>query len=282
MDEGHATVHMLPTAPWPPRGRPDEPAPYEPAPNEPAPGGPAAGTSPVRVHVLGTDPLARLGIRALLDGRPGIRVTGDSAPDADTAAVALRTHRPHVLVVHGPPPARQTAALARLAGTKARVLTMGGTTPDTMHGTAPGTTHGTAPGTTGRTAPHTLGRTTPDAPAPAAHGHLPATATAGQVVSAVVLAAAGYTLVHDTARGPRRTAPASQVSAVGPDQLTDRECEVLELLARGLSNGEIAASLSLSEHTVKTHVRNLLHKLRLPNRVHAAIYAFEAGLRRPC
>ncbi|MFI8952451.1 response regulator transcription factor [Streptomyces sp. NPDC053750] len=255
MDEGHATVHMLPTAPWPPRGRPDEPA----------PGGPAAGTSPVRVHVLGADPLARLGIRALLDGRPGIRVTGDSAPDADTAAVALRTHRPHVLVVHGPPPARQTAALARLAGTKARVLTMGGTTPDTMDGTAP----------------HTLGRTTPDAPAPA-HGHLPATATAGQVVSAVVLAAAGYTLVHDTARGPHRTAPASQVSAVGPDQLTDRECEVLELLARGLSNGEIAASLSLSEHTVKTHVRNLLHKLRLPNRVHAAIYAFEAGLRRPC
>jgi DNA-binding NarL/FixJ family response regulator len=62
--------------------------------------------------------------------------------------------------------------------------------------------------------------------------------------------------------------------------LTEREAQVLELLARGLSNGEIAHTLSLSQHTVKTHVQNMLHKLRLPNRVHAAIYAFEAGVRR--
>ncbi|MCZ0997914.1 LuxR C-terminal-related transcriptional regulator [Streptomyces mirabilis] len=48
-----------------------------------------------------------------------------------------------------------------------------------------------------------------------------------------------------------------------------------------MSNGEIARALTLSEHTVKTHVQNLLHKLRLRNRVHAAIYAFESGLRAP-
>ncbi|WP_443078151.1 LuxR C-terminal-related transcriptional regulator [Streptomyces sp. NBC_01715] len=46
-----------------------------------------------------------------------------------------------------------------------------------------------------------------------------------------------------------------------------------------MSNGEIAQALTVSEHTVKTHVQNMLHKLRLRNRVHAAIYAFESGLR---
>ncbi|WP_329327208.1 response regulator transcription factor [Streptomyces mirabilis] len=75
--------------------------------------------------------------------------------------------------------------------------------------------------------------------------------------------------------------PLAPISPVSPGRLTDRECQVLDLLARGLSNGEIARALTLSEHTVKTHVQNLLHKLRLRNRVHAAIYAFESGLRAP-
>ena len=64
-----------------------------------------------------------------------------------------------------------------------------------------------------------------------------------------------------------------------PDRLTARECQLLDLVSRGLSNTEIARALTLSEHTVKTHVQNLLQKLRLRNRVHVAIYAFESGLR---
>ena len=106
-----------------------------------------------------------------------------------------------------------------------------------------------------------------------------------ELISAIRVAADGGSIVAPsvTRRLIERFATTPDPATARPelDLLTPRETEVLRLLARGLSNGEIAASLVVSEHTAKTHVAHVLDKLDLRDRVQAVVLAYETGLVRP-
>ena len=104
-----------------------------------------------------------------------------------------------------------------------------------------------------------------------------------ELVAAIHTIAAGDSLLSPSVtsrvigRMARQPAPDASRDA-RLDELTPREREVLELVARGLSNGEIAAALVVEESTVKTHVRRMLAKLGARDRVQAVIFAYETGL----
>lgn len=112
-------------------------------------------------------------------------------------------------------------------------------------------------------------------------------ASADDLVDAVRVVAAGDSvlspaitrLVLAQARGA--VLPPKRADVAGIDELTDRELEVLQQLAAGRSNAEIADALYLSEATVKTHLGRVLSKLGVRDRVQAVIAAFEAGIGRP-
>ncbi|MFI6099306.1 LuxR C-terminal-related transcriptional regulator [Lentzea sp. NPDC051213] len=195
-----------------------------------------------RVLVAGPDVLARRGITAVLGTHLDITVVGDCEPGTAVRPAISRLW-PDVLLLHGvregEPALEATLTAVRHARCTTRVLTVGaGQTPRFDDGVC---------------------------------GALPLSATPEQLVAAVRMASAGYVMISGAL-------PGEDVQAAARDGLTRRECEVLSLIARGLSNAEIALALTLSEHTVKSHVQNLLSKLKLRNRVHAVIYAFEAGL----
>lgn len=116
-----------------------------------------------------------------------------------------------------------------------------------------------------------------------ASGFLLKTAEAEQLIDAVTALAGGDGLlspevtrrvIERSVRSPETTTSA----APELELLTDRELEVLHLVAKGLSNSEIAGTLFVGEATVKTHVSNLLTKLDIRDRIHVVIFAYENGL----
>jgi DNA-binding NarL/FixJ family response regulator len=125
-----------------------------------------------------------------------------------------------------------------------------------------------------------------DAMKAGASGFLLKTAPPAKLTDAVRTIAAGESLlapaitrrlVEEFVRRP----PPGQAEQGQLAELTEREREVLRLIARGLSNAEIAAELVVSEATVKTHVNHVLQKLNLRDRVQAVVLAYETGLARP-
>lgn len=204
----------------------------------------------IRVQIVGDDVLARCGVLAALADEPGMVVVGDHRPGPGVFATLASRH-PDVVLLHGVDARDAEAILSaiRRTGRVIRVLSIG--VRD------------------GEEAPDVDGFVC---------GSLPAWTSPEEVVAAVRVAAAGFAL-----------RPVEQVCSVVPidgralaqrEGLSDRECDVLMLVARGMSNAEIAEDLTVSEHTVKSHMQNLLSKLGLRNRIHAVIYAHQTGLAR--
>jgi DNA-binding NarL/FixJ family response regulator len=119
-----------------------------------------------------------------------------------------------------------------------------------------------------------------------ASGFLLKRTTPEELIAAIKTVAAGDSLLSPSVtrkvidRMAEQPAPDTS-SATRLAELTPREREVLELVARGLSNGEIAEAFVIEESTVKTHVKRILRKLRLRDRVQAVIFAYESGLTQP-
>ena len=206
--------------------------------------------------------LVRAGFRAILEGQPGIRVVGE-AIDGRNAVELARVRRPDVVLMDIRMPdldglEATRRILAEAADQPIAVLML--TTFD-------------------------LNEYVYDALRAGASGFLLKDVLPEDLIAAVRVVAAGDGLIAPTITKRlieqfARTAPPSTPPAE-LDLLTPRELEVLTLMARGLSNGEIADELVLSQATVKTHVKRVLGKLEVRDRVQAVVLAYEAGLVTP-
>jgi DNA-binding NarL/FixJ family response regulator len=211
-----------------------------------------------RVLIVDDDDLMRAGLAAVLETDQQIEVVGQAATGREAVALARRCAPDVVLMDVRMPDLDGIAATRELSGaapdTKVLILTTF-EEDDYIFG-------GLRAGASG----FLLKRTRPE-----------------ELLAAVHTIAAGESLLSPsvTRRVIDRMAhePARAVVARDAEELTPREREVLVLLARGLSNAEIAHELVIEASTAKTHVKRILMKLGLRDRVQAVIYAYETGIR---
>ena len=213
-----------------------------------------------RVLIVDDQSLVRAGFRMILESEPEIEVVGEAA-DGLTAVLAARETRPDVILMDVRMPnvdgLEATRRLLEGKDSGPRILIL--TTFD-------------------------LDEYVYEALRAGASGFLLKDTPPEQLVEAIRIVAGGDALLSPVvtrrviAEFVRRPPAAALQPAPGLDELTTRELEILRLMARGLSNAEIAAEAFVSETTVKTHVARILMKLRLRDRVQAVVFAYEHGI----
>lgn len=231
--------------------------------------------------------LVRAGFRVILESEPGFRVVAEAADGAE-AVEAVRAWRPDVVCldvqmpgVDGLEAARRIAALPDPPA----VLVL--TTFDHDDALFEALEAGASGFLLKNASPERLidaVRTVAAGDAllaPDVTRRVISRATAASATSATSATSASAS-ASGSASASRSTAPDAAVgdAALAEVGLTERESEVLRLLARGLSNAEIAAELFVGEATVKTHVSNVLQKTGLRDRIQAVVWAFEHGVAR--
>ena len=213
--------------------------------------------SAVRILLADDQPLVRAGLRRIIDADPTLTVVGEAADGREAVDQTLGT-RPDVVLMDvrmpifdGIEATRQLVA----AGSAARVIVL--------------TTFG-------------LDEYVVAALRAGASAFVLKEAPPEQILAAIHQVEAGRAIIDPGVAQAvidelgRRPARAELAASVG--ELTPREREVLSLLARGLSNAEIATELIVGEGTVKTHVARVLSKLGVRDRLQAVVYAYEAGV----
>jgi DNA-binding NarL/FixJ family response regulator len=216
----------------------------------------------IRVLLCDDQALVRSGFRMILDARDDLEVVGEAEDGREVIELARGLDPDVILMDVRMPNVDGVEATRRLveAGSRARIVIL--TTFD-------------------------LDEYVYDALRAGASGFLLKDVQPAQLVDAIRVVAAGEALLAPTVtrRLLDRFADALPGEEAKPppalESLTERELEVLKLLAGGLSNAELAEQLFLSETTVKSHISSVLRKLDLRDRVQAVVLAYEAGLVRP-
>jgi NarL family two-component system response regulator LiaR len=211
---------------------------------------------PVRVLLVDDHAVVRKGLRALLDREPTIEVVGE-AEDGEQAVHAASRLRPDVILMDLEMPGMGGVEATRQItenhpSTRVVILTSHAAEEDVFPALKSG-----------------------------AHGYLLKHSAPEDVLRAVHQAQRGETALHPAIARMvlhELQRPAQPRQPRTTDPLSERELEVLRLIARGMSNQEIADSLVVGEATVRSHVSSILRKLQLASRTQAALYALREGI----